>query len=230
MQIIDILIIIVALAIISLVLYDLLEKPIKRRAEESKKEKERFAEEKAQEIARHEALLKKRDDDYLAAYTGLIQEYGEVTTSFLLGQDEKQTEDYLYVFEQTSTISLLGEIVPFNKIIGFSLEDDTETIIKNEASYHSVTKTKTGNMLGRAVVGGILLGEVGALAGAATSKKTTDTVPTINESSSRIKHNYTLYLSIDDLSNPIRVIFVGSDSRKAQTLANVFNIIVQRNK
>ena len=106
-----------------------------------------------------------------------------------------------------------GEEIPFSKVLGFALNDDTETIVQNTTQYTSTTKTSTGSMLGRAVVGGVLLGGVGALAGASTAKKETTTVPTIGTSTSTTKHHYVLYLSLDDLSNPTREIKLGSDTK-----------------
>ena len=67
------------------------------------------------------------------------------------------------------------------------------------------------------------------MAGATTAKQETVTTPTVNQTTSTTKHKFSLYLNIDDLSNPLREIKIGTDTMKAQTIANVFNIIVQRN-
>lgn len=128
---------------------------------------------------------------------------------------------------------LNGEEIAFNKILGFTLQDDSKTIMTSDvASYTSTTKTSTGSMLGRAVVGGMLTGGLGAVAGAVTAKKKTITTPNQNQSktTTSIKHNYMCYVNVNDLANPIREILLGEDSQKVQTVANILNVIITRNK
>ena len=223
---INALIILVSIALVGFVGYDLIENDKKKKAVALEERRARAAERDAVEKAQKE----KAEAEYAAEYGKLVSEYGEATNYFVLGLDKTKISNYLYVFEEPAVICLKGEIIPFKKILGFNLNDDSETIMKNETSLHSTTTTKTGSMLGRAAVGGILLGGVGALAGATTAKKETVTVPSTTQTSSTVKHKYILFLNVDDLASPIREIKLGTDTAKAQTIANVFNVIVQRNK
>jgi hypothetical protein len=222
---INALIVIVSIALVGFVGYDLIEIDMKKKAVALEEQRAKAAE----ETARKQSLKEQAEAEYAQEYGKLVEQFGEATTFFVLGLDETKVANYLYVFEPASMICLKGEVIPFSRILGFSLNDDTETIMHNESSYSSVTKTDTGSMIGRAAVGGILLGGVGALAGATTAQKKTITTPTVNQTTSTIKHKYSLFLNIDDLSNPLREINLGSDTKRAQTIANTFNIIVQRN-
>lgn len=222
---IDALIVIVSVALVGFIGYDLIEIDKKKKAVALEEQRAKAAE----ESARKQAMKEQAEAEYAKEYGKLVEQYGEATTSFVLGLDKTKVSNYLYVFEPASIVCLKGEVIPFGKILGFSLNDDTETVMHNESSYSSVTKTDTGSMIGRAAVGGILFGGVGALAGATTAKQETVTTPKLNQTTSTTKHEFSLYLNIDDLSNPLREIKLGADIMRAQTIANVFNIIVQRN-
>lgn len=220
------LIVITSIALGGFVIYDLAEnaneKRTARQAEEARiaLEEKRKAEEKRMQV----------ESAYKAKFDGLVSSYGSCTTDILLGSSKTDVDSHMYIFEESSMLVLKGEHIPFSKVLGFALNDDSETIVHNETQYTSTTKTSTGSMLGRAVVGGVLLGGVGALAGATTAKKETVTVPSNATSTSTTKHRYVLFVNLDDLSNPTREIKLGSDTKRAHNIANIFNIIIQRNQ
>jgi len=220
------LIVITSIALAGFVIYDLAEnaneKKEARQAEEARiaQEKRLKAEEEKRQI----------ESAYKAKVDGLVASYGPCTADLLLGSRQMEVNDHLFIFEDSSTLVLKGEVIPFSKVLGFALNDDTETIVHNETQYTSTTKTSTGSMLGRAVVGGVLLGGVGALAGATTAKKETITTPSVGSTTTTTKHRYVLFVNLDDLSNPTREIKLGSDTKRAHNVANLFNIIIQRNQ
>lgn len=113
----------------------------------------------------------------------------------------------------------------FKDILNYSLVDDAKNITTTSTSGDA--KTSTGNMLGRAVVGGVLTGGVGAAVGAVSAKKNIETTST---SRTNIVHNYTLYININSLENPTIKIPIGNDTEMAQKLANTINVIIERNK
>lgn len=129
-----------------------------------------------------------------------------------------------YIFEQPEIIILTDEIIPFNKVLGYNLIDNQTSIQGNTTS---ITTTSTKSMLGRAIVGGVLTGGVGAVIGAATAKKNTITTPSEKQT---IRHDYKVYLNLNDLSNPTKIIDIGEDSDKAYSISNALNIIVERNR
>ena len=220
------LIIITALALAGFVVYDLVEIRNKKKSAEDA-ERARIA---ADEWRKREELKKQAVSEYETALRTLISAYGDCSLDIEPGSKSLDTYNHIYFFEQGAMVVLKNEPIPFEKIIGFSLNDDTKTIMQNETTYTSTTTTSTGSMLGRTVVGGVLLGGIGALAGATTAKKETVTTPSSGQTTTTTKHNYSLYLNIDSISNPNRVIELGADTQKAQNLANAINVIIQRNK
>ena len=82
-------------------------------------------------------------------------------------------------------------------------------------------------MLGRAVVGGMLTGGLGAVAGAATAKKNISDNAT---SQTTTIHKYTLYINVNSIQEPTIALKIGNSVSKAQKLAGVINVIIERNK
>lgn len=222
----NILVIITAIALAGLIVYDLVEIYNKKKSSTYVRKAYIADDEKR----KREALKMRQVSEYENALRKLTDAYGDCSLDIQLGSNNLDTLDHIYFFEIGSMMILKNEHIPFEKIIGFSLNDDTQTILKNETSYTSTTSTSTGNILGRAVVGGVLLGGVGALAGALTAKKKTISTPSLGQNTTIIKHKYTLYLNIDSITSPIRIISLGPDTQKAQSLANVINVIIERNR
>lgn len=190
--------------------------------------------EKARMRSEQRRLEKERiEAEFNALWQELSNKYGVCTIDVCIGANKNEIKQHIYVFEDSATIVLNGEEIAFNNILGFTLQDDSKTIMtKDMASYTSTTKTSTGSMIGRAVVGGMLTGGLGAVAGAATAKKETITTPNQEQSitTTSIKHNYICYVNVNDLANPIREIYLGEDSKNAQTIANLLNVIIERNR
>ena len=113
----------------------------------------------------------------------------------------------------------------FSDILGYSLVDDatSETITTSVGT----AKTSTGSMIGRAVVGGVLTGGLGAVAGAATAKKNISDNAT---SQTTTTHKYTLYINVNSIQEPTIALKIGNSVSKAQKLAGVINVIIERNK
>lgn len=220
------LIVIVSIALAGFIIYDLVENANEKKAVQ-KEERLRSAQQRQRE---EEEKKRQEEAAFTAKMDSLVASYGQCTSDIYLWGKNTNLENHILIFEEGSMLVVKGEEIPFSKVLGFALNDDTETIVQNTTQYTSTTKTSTGSMLGRAVVGGVLLGGVGALAGVSTAKKETTTVPTIGSSTSTTKHHYVLYLQLDDLSNPTLEIKLGSDTKKAQSVASIFNIIIQRNK
>lgn len=148
--------------------------------------------------------------------------------SFDVNLDDSEDYDiktHVMFFETSKVVVIRSKAYKFADILGISLVDDAtnETITTSVGN----VKTSTGSMLGRAVVGGVLTGGLGAVAGAATAKKSISTDAT---SATVTRHDYVLYVNIDNLEKPVIVLDIGSDSMKAQELAGIFNVIIARNK
>lgn len=86
----------------------------------------------------------------------------------------------------------------------------------------SQAKTSIGNMLGRATVGGILLGGVDAIIGGVTANNQTAT----SEQSRKTEDDYNHLLTVNKISNPNLLISVGENESLAGNLIALFSVII----
>ena len=190
---------------------------------------------KAEEEARKKAedaraAKKKRLDDYENALTEMKQSYGNITIELPLvggtgdGYYATQLSAHLYFFEEAQMAVLANRHVPFGKIISYSLTDNQQTIATTTGN--AQTNTSTASMAGRALVGGVLLGGAGAVAGAVTAKRDTAINTSTKYSTS---HDFKIYLTIDDLASPQMCLSFASDEKSATKAASVFDVIIRRN-
>ena len=156
----------------------------------------------------------------------LSRKLGECSIDIPIPQYWDEAVMYIYyisVFEMSNTVIINGGEYKFSDILGFSLVDDAtnETITTSTGE----AKTSTGSMLGRAVVGGVLTGGLGAVAGAATARKNIATNAT---SQTTTTHKYTMYINVNSLASPTITIPIGQDEQTAHHLANLFNVIIAK--
>ncbi len=184
---------------------------------------------RAERAAAHKLQVQKQQEEFQLQLEELKRQYGDYSFDMVLGYfQENNMEKHILVFESSKILYIANEPIPFEKIIGFELKDNQTTVTKTTSPKYK-TSTNTGSMLGRAVVGGILTGGVGAVVGAATAKKTTEVVEE-GKTTTTVKHNYRITLTIDDIANPVRVIDCMYHQDKAEQIANVLNVILHRNQ
>lgn len=165
-------------------------------------------------------------EEYENKLTDLSNKFGECAINENLSSYiQYNISTRVLVYEQSGTIIIKLKEYKFSDILGYSLVDDatSETITTSTGT----AKTSTGSMLGRAVVGGVLTGGLGAVAGAATAKKN---ISDNAISQTTTTHRYTLYINVNSLQEPTIVLEIGNNASKAQKLAGVINVIVERNK
>ena len=119
--------------------------------------------------------------------------------------------NYILSYEPLEKISLKGKIYDYSQI--------TSYFVSVNPVGSSTTKTSLGSALGRAVIGGALLGGVGALIGASTAKKKTE-----------YKSKTTITIFTNVLSEPSIVLdlIAPSDESIAQ-IEGVLRIITAKN-
>ena len=139
--------------------------------------------------------LKKSVTDKFGVPTKVIDDFG-------VGDNET-----VYVFEKPQIIVIKGVEYGFDSILDFSV---------NGGLSYKVT-TSTGSALGRGIVGGVLFGGVGALAGAGTASKKANPNGT----------DYLICITTKDLANPMIEYRTKSDTR-ANELVSVLKIILDR--
>lgn len=211
--IIQIVLILVVFAVIFLV-----------RRHDKKKEQE---DEERDRIRRRnrEQWREKQEAEYNTQRTKLIDRLGECVLDIdLEDYEEYDINTHVMLFESSQIIRIKAQEYKFSDILGYSLVDDatSETITTSTGT----AKTSTGSMLGRAVVGGVLTGGLGAVAGAATAKKNISDNAT---SQTTTMHNYTLYINVNSLQEPTISLNLGNDVSIAQKLAGAVNVIIERN-
>ncbi len=81
-------------------------------------------------------------------------------------------------------------------------------------------------MLGRAVVGGLIAGGAGAIIGGATAKQNTSTTSVINQGTDVTRHNYTVWISVQDIANPMIQIPIGKDGAKVNEIVALMSAII----
>ena len=160
-------------------------------------------EEKAERMKKalaYQNELKQRQKDFDEKMESLKNQYGDITIYIKLSNGD------------------------FKKILAYTLADNQQSIYTTTGTTN--TETSTGSMAGRALVGGVLLGGAGAMVGAVTANKDTKINTTTSQTTT---HDYIIYLSIDDMINPQRILKFGTDAESANKAAGVFNIIINRN-
>ena len=162
------------------------------------------------------------------------EQNGGATSSFhSILPDYSNREVDVRVYEKTQYVAILYNqvvvaTIPFNSIISYRESEQKETLLDNAIT---TTTTNTGSMIGRGVVGGVLLGGVGALAGASTAKRSSETE---FGSQKEVKSQF-LSLTLNSLSIPNLTFYFGTDSTPQQAAnyrkaISIFDIIVARNK
>lgn len=137
----------------------------------------------------------------------IILKYGEPTLEINQGFN---SGDYLIlVFDQARKIVIHQNEYDYSDILDFSVD--------GRPSY--TTTTSTGSMIGRGIVGGIVFGGVGALAGAATSKKNT---------TSEIR-SYSIAIYLKNIQKPVED-FLAFKLETAQQVEGVLRIIIDSNQ
>lgn len=173
---------------------------------------------------------KEREDNFIKALGDLENSYGKLSIEIPLiggkgdGYYAHSLSTHLYFYEDSNMAIIEGEHIAFDKILSCCLTDNQQTI--SITSGKNDTRTSTSSAIGRALVGGVLMGGVGALAGATTAKKETNINTTTKHTTT---HDFVIYLNVDDITNPQRILKFGADAKSANTAASVFNLIISRN-
>ena len=141
------------------------------------------------------------------------------------GNSYKEIKVYhgtLIVSEERSLLSIDNVDYQFKDILNAQISDNPQIV---HSASTATTRTKTGSMVGRAIVGDIIAGPVGGIIGGSTAKKTTH----IGESHSKTVHDYYIYMTINDMSNPVVKIAIGNDEECLNTVYALLQIIIKKN-
>ena len=143
-------------------------------------------------------IADKEKTEYL---TWLHSNYN-VTKTIGVGSGLSWNVNRVCAIDENKEVILFGKKeIPFEKILQVEL--------KTATSQYTTTESQKNNPVGRAVVGGIVAGEVGAIVGATTSKETSTSRTVVNTRTDGI----IIYLS--DISEPVfRYQFVNDEENR----------------
>ena len=117
------------------------------------------------------------------------------------------------------------KIFPVSEILSIEVVEDGHTVSQSTTTGKTEEKTSNASMLGRAVVGGILLGGAGAVIGGATAKKTGNTAETTNTTTKDMVNSITLKLLLNNTSTPLLSIpfLSGQITKHSYEYTNVYS-------
>lgn len=110
-------------------------------------------------------------------------------------------------------------MLSFNQILSARLEDDIKI---KKGTVTAVTTTDYDDMVNRSITGKLLYGEKGRVIGAMTAKQNTQ----YHSTPDTTKHNYTFYLTVDDILSPLIEIKLYDYTKVAKDLEATFNVIL----
>lgn len=138
---------------------------------------------------------------------------------------ETVIEKSFIVFESSQTIFLGNKPYSFKDIISYEVVDDSKIIYSGNSN--SNTSTSNKSMIGRAAVGGVLLGGTGALIGGITANKQSNTSLNISQTTN---HKYEVIITLNNLSEPIIKIELEDNRNAMEKISSVLSIIISRNQ
>ncbi|WP_459186670.1 hypothetical protein ACGE0T_10825 [Parabacteroides sp. APC149_11_2_Y6] len=188
---------------------------------ESQKTQEKLKKINEERAERRKAEIAAKESIYNSTLYELTSKYGEPAKVIKLGDLNLDKE--IIAFEQANRIWICGKDLSMNDILSCTFSDSPK-VIKGKVTQE--TKTNSGNMVKRAVVGDVLLGGAGAVIGGSTASKTTTTI----QEADKTYHNYTVIININNLSEPIMRIELGEDGKTVNEIVGLMNVIINRNR
>lgn len=153
----------------------------------------------------------------------LIEEMGEADKTISLMNDVYDINDSIMVYESKQIVRILGKNYAFTDILSCTLTDDPYV---KKGQITADTRTKTGSLVTRAVVGDVIAGPVGSIIGGGSAKKNT----TFHQEDDTTIHHYTVIINVNSISEP--VIRLGSyrSDRLPNEILGLMNVIISRNQ
>lgn len=187
--------------------------------------------EKREKQERAEEQLRQLEIDHKVFVSSLAEKYGDCDKTISLNQQTPHSFDEILVFSQSKHVVIAKKDYSFSDILDCIVNDEIkerETVQTFRGDSSATSKTNTGSMIGRTIAGGVLLGGAGAIIGGSTAKRNTvieyGTDTSIHNK--EIEHNYTVAITVKDISNPVININVGSDTALKDEIVGLMKVII----
>lgn len=177
-----------------------------------------------------EQEIKKIESAHDSYIDRLREKWGNCDKVLRLPSVDNDINDIL-VFSESKHLVINKKEFMFSDILDCTVNDDIterETIQTFKGNSSATSKVDAGNMIGRSIVGGVLLGGVGAVIGGSTAKKQTIIEHGTDTSihNKEVEHNYTIAITVKDLANPVYYLNVGNDTILKDEIASLMKIII----
>lgn len=197
----------------------------RRKAEKEKEEEMRRRWQKKAQAKKEEEALELKRQQYYEKIAELTNRVGDA--DIVISINEYDIDGEIRAYQHRRKIVIMGKEYDFTQVLQCQYSDNIRTE-KGTTTITSqgTTKTNTGSMIGRAVVGGVLTGGVGAIIGGATASKGTTTTSVVQQGADITKHDYTVWIYIKDIANPMIQIHIGSDGAKVNEILALMKAII----
>lgn len=156
------------------------------------------------------------------AITRFNNQFGTITHDIIINPSKRfyqlRIENHILIYDNSKVAIINGQPIKFCDIINFSITDDTTTIANTTA------RTDNSGALKSALGWSMLLGKEGAVIGALSADSTS-----YEESHYITYHNYTLYLTLNNIKSPIIKVAVGCSTDTKELLTSILSVIIHNN-
>lgn len=151
----------------------------------------------------------------------ITESYREKPTVFIgMPLDLYSISNAILIFEKAKVAILNGQPYNFADILGWEIKSNIDG---SDAIISGTSTISKSSMAKRALVGGILFGGIGAIAGAATAKRNTSA----KVESDTFKF-YNAYIYVNSLDAPMITFDIGVEDEKAKELGALLTVITQK--
>lgn len=202
---------------------------IRQREEEERLESIRREEEEKKKQRRLQyEVIKTEHKNYVSK---LVEKYGNCDKTIRLNTNNPNEIFEIMAFSQSQHVVIGNKEFVFSDIIDCTVNDnikERETVQTYRGNSVATSKADTGSMVGRAIVGGVLLGGAGAVIGGSTAKRNTVIEHGTDTSihNKVVEHDYTVAITVKDIANPIIYLNVGSNAKLKDEIVSLMKVIM----
>lgn len=175
-------------------------------------------EERNQQRLEQEAAQRKKFE-YDLALARVLEEHGVPDKTIVLAENDINSE--IRIYSEKHAMALLGRMYDLSMFISANCTDNPSSR-RGDATMVTSGDSRTGS-IGAASTGN------GGFMGSSLSRSKIEMQSKIKYESDQVQHDYTVWINVKDLINPLIEIHVGEDQRKAMEIVSIINSIATNN-